>query len=70
MIDDRYEVTKEGKVYKVSTGRELRLPAVIAWVMIPSRVSIADLTFAHEVGFVFDTLPDVGLGSAVIVRSL
>lgn len=24
MIDDRYEVTKDGKVYKVSTGRELK----------------------------------------------
>ena len=39
-------------------------------MIIPTRLSTVVLTFAHEVGFVFDTIPTVGVGSAVIVKSL
>ena len=46
-------------------GTVERLPFVIAAVRIPTRLSIFDLTFAHEDGLVLNPVS----GSAIIVKS-
>ena len=47
----------------------IKLPELIAWVAIPTRVLIASLTFVQDVGLTLEVVPIPGFGSAVIVKS-